>query len=290
MTTVDVLQAEARERPRMVVVAAIGAALSLLSPVFGVSLLRSQPDNVPAQLIYGAHHQLGRGLSIGCSVLSLFAIGIVLDFVMRATLARNPDASRWLRVLPMLGAFGLGIVTAASQVVTAIGLAHFATHGSQTYDEARAVTDTGALAYVGILMVLVYVGAVVTTSIMAMRVGLLMRLLAYVGIGASVLLILQPLASGLLGIYWLGALAVLFAGRWPSGTPAAWRSGEAVPWPSNAELREQRVRAAEARRGGGRGRGKAAPEPEAIEGTETAEAATRGPSSATSKRKRKRRR
>jgi hypothetical protein len=286
MTTVDVLQAEARERPRMVVVAAIGAVFSLLSPVFGASLLRGQPDNVPAQLIYGAHHQLGRSLSIGCYVLSFFAIGIVLDFVMRATLARNPDASRWLRVLPLAGAFGLGIVTAVSQVVTAIGFAHFLSHGTQTYDEARAVTNTGALAYLGILMVLVYVGAVVTTSIMAMRVGLLTRLLAYVGIGASVLLILQPTAVVLLEIYWLGALAVLFAGRWPSGTPAAWRSGEAVPWPSNAELRERRVRAAEARRGGG---GKNAAEPHAIEGAET-EVASAGPSPATSKRKRKRRR
>jgi hypothetical protein len=288
MATVDVLQAEARERPRMVVVAAIGAVLSLLSPAFQIGLLRDQPDNVPAQLIYRGHHQLGSGLASGCLALSFFAIGIVLDFVMRATLARNPDAPRWLRVLPLLGVFGLGIVTAASEVVTGIGVAHFASHGSQTYDEARAVTNTGALAYLGILLVLVYVGAVVTTSIMAMRVGLLTRLLAYVGIGASVLLILQPPAAALLEIYWLGALAVLFAGRWPSGTPAAWRSGEAVPWPSNAELRERRVRAAEARRGGG-GRGKPASQPEAIEGAET-EVASSGPSPATSKRKRKRRR
>src|ERR1051326_5803663 len=120
MATVDVLQAEARERPRMVVVAVIGAVLSALSQVFQVGTLSDQPDNAPAQLIYRAHHQLGSSLSIGCYVLSLFAIGIVLDFIMRATLARNPDASRWLRVLPWVGAFGLGIVTAASQVVTAI--------------------------------------------------------------------------------------------------------------------------------------------------------------------------
>jgi hypothetical protein len=50
--------------------------------------------------------------------------------------------------------------------------------------------------------------------------------------------------------YWLGALAMLFAGRSPNGTPPAWQSGEAMPWPSAAEMREQRVRDAEARRGG----------------------------------------
>jgi hypothetical protein len=266
MATDELLAAEARERPRMVVVAGIGAGLALLSPLLQASLLRDQPDNVPAQMLYGAHHQLGRALSVACLVLGFVAIGLVLDFLMRATLARNPQLSRWLRVLPLLGTLGLAVVTAASQVVSAIGVAHFAAHG-----------------YLGILLVLVYVGAVVTTSIVAMRVGLLTRLLAYVGIGAAVLLVLQPTAVVLLQTYWLGALAVLFSGRWPSGTPAAWASGEAVPWPSSAELRERRVRAAEARRGDG---GNGARE-DAIEG---AEAAMGRPSPATSRRKRKRRR
>jgi hypothetical protein len=288
MATDELLEAEARERPRVVVIAGIGAVLALLSPIFGASLLHNQPDNVPAQMLYGADHQLGRGLSIGCYVLGFVAIGLVLDFIMRATLARNPQLSRWLRVLPLLGALGLGAVTAASQVVSAIGFEHFASHGSQTYDEARAVTNTGALGYLGILMVLVYVGAVVTTSLMAMRVGLLTRLLAYVGIGAAVLLVLQPTAVVLLQIYWLGALGVLFAGRWPSGTPAAWTKGEAVPFPSSAELRERRVRAAEARRGGGKGGGgRNGAQDDAIEDSETA---TSAPSPATSRRKRKRRR
>jgi hypothetical protein len=284
MATDDQLAAEARARPRMVVVAGIGAALTLLSPVFGASLLRNQPRNVPAQMLYGAHHQLGRGLSIGCYVLAIVAVGLVLDFLMRATLARNPDLPRALRALPLLAAIGLAGVTAASQVVSALGFAHFSAHGSQTYDEARAITSTGALGYLGILMVLAYVGAAITVSLTSMRVGLLTRLLAYVGIGAAVLLVLQPTAVVLLQVYWLGALAVLFAGRWPSGTPRAWSSGQAEPWPSAAELREQRVRAAEARRGG---KATSAREQDPIEGTATS---TSAPSPATSRRKRKRRR
>jgi hypothetical protein len=84
-------------------------------------------------------------------------------------------------------------------------------------------------------------------------------------------------------VYWLGALAMLFAGRNPSGTPPAWQSGEAMPWPSAAEMREQRVREAEARRGKG----------EVVEGSMAAdddEPAGAGPSPAISKRKRKKRR
>jgi hypothetical protein len=279
MATEELLAAEARERPRMVVVAAIGAALALLSPIFGVSLLRDQPDNVPAQILFQADHQLGRALNDACLIFGYVAIGIVLDFLMRATLARNPALSRRLRLLALGVPLVFAVVTAASEIVTSIGVAHFAEHGTQTYDEARAVRDSGALAYVGFLLLLGYLGAVVTTSIVAMRVGLIPRLLAYVGIGAAVLFLLP--AHVLLQIYWLGALAVLFAGRWPSGTPAAWTSGEAVPWPSSAELRERRVRAAEARRGGNA-------RDDVVESTETA--AATGPSPATSRRKRKRRR
>jgi len=76
---------------------------------------------------------------------------------------------------------------------------------------------------------------------------------------------------------------MLFAGRSPSGTPPAWQSGEAMPWPSPAEMREQRVRDAEARRDGG---------DDVVEGAvgEEAEPAFGGSSPAPSKRKKRKRR
>jgi hypothetical protein len=39
--------------------------------------------------------------------------------------------------------------------------------------------------------------------------------------------------------FWLVALALLFSGRWPSGVPPAWASGQAEPWPSPQQLRER---------------------------------------------------
>ena len=79
--------------------------------------------------------------------------------------------------------------------------------------------------------------------------------------------------------YWLGGLAVLFAGRWPSGMPPAWQTGRVERWPSSQELREQRMR-----QRNGAGREQPAREPVA------AAAAPKQTRSTTPKRKRKRRR
>ena len=44
--------------------------------------------------------------------------------------------------------------------------------------------------------------------------------------------ILSPLP--IVQTFWLGAMTLLLAGRWPSGLPPAWVTGEAQPWPSPA--------------------------------------------------------
>ena len=83
--------------------------------------------------------------------------------------------------------------------------------------------------------------SLVLLSLNAMRVGLLSRFMGIIGIVAGALLIL-PLAPGpIVQVFWLGALAALFLGRWPGGRGPAWETGEAVPWPSAAALREQSV-------------------------------------------------
>jgi hypothetical protein len=156
----------------------------------------------------------------------------------------------------------------------------------------------------------------VLVSLNAMRVGLLTRFMGYLGIFAGVLTIAAITPVPVVAGYWLVALAVLFLGRWPTGTPPSWRSGKAEPWPSTQQLREQAAAQREAGRsgrggggraggggrgadGGGRGadgggrsgvgRGAAKPtsrsRPEPVAAAESS-----GPSPATSKRKRKKKR
>jgi hypothetical protein len=91
--------------------------------------------------------------------------------------------------------------------------------------------------------------------------------------------------------YWLVALGVLFAGRWPTGMPPSWQTGKVERWPSSQEMREQRTRSAN-----GRQRTQPAPRTPSPQPTGTAAGArgagaatARGPRSATPKRKRKRR-
>ena len=70
-----------------------------------------------------------------------------------------------------------------------------------------------------------------------MRVGLLTRFMGVLGaiIGPLLVLFPSPLVDPIL-CFWLLALASLFLGYWPRGVPPAWTTGEAVPWPSRAEV------------------------------------------------------
>ncbi|HEX2015776.1 MAG TPA: hypothetical protein VGN69_03700, partial [Solirubrobacteraceae bacterium] len=76
----------------------------------------------------------------------------------------------------------------------------------------------------------------------AMRAGLLTRFMGVLGIIVGVLAVIPQLASPVpvVQAFWLFALAVMISGRWPNGTPPAWVSGQAEPWPSQQELREAR--------------------------------------------------
>jgi hypothetical protein len=79
-------------------------------------------------------------------------------------------------------------------------------------------------------------------SLNAMRVGLLTRFMGVLGIIVGGLFII-PLGASLpiVQAFWLVAIGALFLGYWPPGVPPAWVTGEAQPWPSQQELREQRM-------------------------------------------------
>jgi hypothetical protein len=62
-------------------------------------------------------------------------------------------------------------------------------------------------------------------------------------VGVAVAPILPIDQQGIIRVFWLAALGMLFLGRLPSGTPKAWATGQAEPWPSQQQLREQRAAA-----------------------------------------------
>jgi hypothetical protein len=127
--------------------------------------------------------------------------------------------------------------------------------GPRTVDRAEEITNGSALMtaqFIGLPGALGLSIGFVLVSLNAMRAGLLTRFMGVLGVIVGVLIIF-PLGSPLpiVQCFWLAGLAVLIAGRWPNGVPPAWRTGNAEPWPTAAEVRAARVREMERRRGGG---------------------------------------
>ena len=119
MATADTLQAEARERPRMAIAAIVAALLTLAGSLLGrIVVAGSMPDNLPAALLFYDRHQVSQYVSAICSALGALLVALVLDFLFRATRARNPELSPRIRSLPWVGGFGVAIFTIALQIAS----------------------------------------------------------------------------------------------------------------------------------------------------------------------------
>lgn len=284
MSTEELLQAERRERPRMAIAAAAAAVLTLAGSLVFRIASGPPPDNLPAVLLLYDDHVASQLVSAACSALGALALGAVLDFLYRAARARSAEVPRQLRWLPWIGGVGVAAFTVAYQVALAINLHRFATDGSQTYEEARKAVEAGVPPIIGLVVQLLLALAIVLVSIHAMRVGLLTRFLGFLGVISGALFLMAIVPVPIVQVYWMAAVALLLAGRSLTGPmPPAWQSGEAIPWPSASELREQRVREAERRRAQ-RAAAKAGADAPSANGTAS------GPHPATSRRKRKKRR
>lgn len=240
-------------------------------------------------------HDHAGPILIGSVLQGLVSVGVgfVLVTLLRFALDRGGRAPRFARELVIIGAAAAALGTVlltVGLVLNANDFASSADHGTQAaHDAAR----TGGLVVGGTVLGLVglfpLAAGFVMVAIAAMRVGLLTRFVGVLGAIVGVLQILGPLSAGafIVNAFWLAMVGALMLGRWPSGMPPAWDQGEAVPWPSQQELREQREAARAARRG------EPAPAP-AASSSSTAPVddgqRTEAPSPATSARKKRKRR
>lgn len=271
--------------------AAAGAAVAALLPLVGgiaiASTARDQPDEKTGQLLF--LHDHATAFTVSGILLAIGALALILPlrYLFGATKARKPELPRVALFCALVGPVAVGVGQVGLQLVLASKAATFAdpVHGDQTYEEAKAVLESGGVRafQFGLFAGSLALGfAFVMISLNAMRVGLLTRFMGILGIIVGVLMVV-PLAPGppVVQSFWLGALVALFLGRWPSGVPPAWMTGDAVPWPTQQELREQR----DAARGVS-----ATPEPEPAAAAGGGAAAPSPSSSASKKRRRKKRR
>ena len=218
--------------------------------------------------------------------IGYIALGWALTYLSVAVRARRTEFPKPLVYLPLVAGSLQGLSTILASFGTNMAISDFL-DGPRTVDAAADITANGVTVFaslVGLPGALGLALALVFVALNAMRVGLLTRFMGVLGIITGVLQIL-PFGGPLpvVQCFWLVMLGVLFSGRWPGGSPPAWRTGNAEPWPSSGQIREQRARAAAERRGEVyEPSAEPEPEPEPV-------AAGPSPSASTRKRKRKRR-
>jgi hypothetical protein len=290
MATTNPVAYETRIRPRQGVLAGVGGIALLAAAALQASGPQPKVSELTVELITYSRRE---GLVIAGAILNgigLVALALTIVFLLAATRARRPGMSQGSRYTALVGGV-LGAIGGIAYGIEITSKAHdFVTHGTQTYLQANSLVGGGPLAalqYAGLLGSLLLAIAFVLVSLGAMRVGLLTRFLGYLGIvaAAASILLIESLPAQVIQIFWLMAVAYLLIGRWPNGDPPAWRTGEAEPWPTAAQLREQREQAGGARNGKTRPPAKRGAEP-AREPVAVAPAMTRAN---TPKRKRKRR-
>ena len=248
MTVEEQLRRESAGRTLAVAGAAAAAVLQLAGAIWRTAAFHNSPSGKnkdAAQLLFVHHHA---GALVGSSVVAgvgAVAMVLALRYLYDATKFRRPE----LPPVAKYCAIGGPLLFLAGQVASSILIAgkasdfsHLA-HAAQTNHAAKHIVDTGGLkiAAGGALAGQLALGfAFVLISLNAMRVGLLSRFMGVLGIIVGILFVV-PIGSPVpvVQAFWLVALAVLFAGRWPSGEPPAWSSGRAEPWPSPQQMRER---------------------------------------------------
>jgi len=248
----DAVAREARERRWAAPAAAAAGLLALAAFIAQIVLQTSAPLNSVGALLYENDQATPLLAAAVLEALGSLALGAALLYLYRSTRARRPELSPPIKWLALVGAVGFAVTTVLVQGYAARQYGRFVSQGAQTYSEARdALQAKGAFAsseliaanLVSFLTHVLLGLALILLSLNAMRVGLLTRFLGYIGMFAGALTIL-PIGGqfAIIQAFWLLALAYLFTGRWPSGLPPAWRSGQAEPWPSMQEQREAAAR------------------------------------------------
>jgi hypothetical protein len=254
---------ESARRARLSVPAFAGGVLYLLSGIIISETLKGAPtvgllqgiepalsgvanptvSPRAAEVRFISHHALPL---ISGSVLAGIAIGaltLVLLLLVDATRFRRPESWPLARPLVICGGVAVAVVSIAHQVLSAILTHHFvvgndfsghAVELALTKGTANTISD-----YLDLAAGLSLAVGMIATMVGAMRVGLLTRWVGVLGIFTGVLIFL-PIGGATLEVvpaFWMVAMGMLYAERWPGGDLPAWTSGQSRPWPTRADQR-----------------------------------------------------
>ena len=269
--TADHLAWEARQRRPAAIAAILAAVLTLAGSVYGGIVFSDVPRGgllesleraartgpverlpslrIPVYQFYDDHAAGVMGSTL-LRALGLIGLGWALTYLAVATRARRPEFPRFAQYLPIIGAVLSALATVLSTLATILAVKNFL-DSPRTVADADEITQSGLLVTAQLLNLpglLALAIGIVLTSLNAMRSGLLTRFMGVLGMITGALLVF-PIGSPLpvVQCFWLFALGLVFLGSWPGGTPPAWESDEAIPWPSSGGGRSRRRASADGR-------------------------------------------
>jgi hypothetical protein len=211
-----------------------------------------------AEVRFISHHSLPLIAGSVVAGIAIAGLTLVLLLLVNATRFRRPESWRAARPLVLFGGVAVALVSIGHQVISALLTHHFVVgHDFSGHAVELALTKGTANVlsdYLDLLAGFALAAGMIVTMLGAMRVGLLVRWVGVLGIVTGVLIFL-PIGGATLELvpaFWLVAMGMLCAERWPGGDPPAWTSGEARPWPSRADQRaSQQAGGSEALAGAG---------------------------------------
>lgn len=219
------------------------------------STLADSPDGKVPGIRFAADHTGDLLLSAILQGLAVAVLAVPLAVLYLATLYRRPETARLLRILVIAAPLLYGALFVARQLVLNTEIKDVIPdleglnkdQAEDLIDDRLGETKIAVIAGLAFAAQLAAGAAVMLTSNYARRAGLMSNFLGILGIIVGVLIVLPLFGSlPIVQLFWLGALAALFLGRWPGGRGPAWETGEADPWPTAQELRERRLGVAEA--------------------------------------------
>ena len=243
MTRDDQLRWEARWAIPAGIASLLAAALLVISATLFLPKDRKGTERGP-DLLLSIHEQSGSYLAsaILTAAAALLLLGVFL-YLFRATEARGGGVPHWFVYLvyaaPVL--FAIGAIAYALQAVDIAD--KFAggspIRGQAGSDRAKDLTDvTPALLAAQTAGTVGVAFLFVMLPLRARKVGLLTPFMGVIGAIAGALVVFQLAGvSAIIQGFWLGAVGLLFLGRWPGGRGPAWASGEPEPWLTTAQRR-----------------------------------------------------
>lgn len=248
MTREQQLQWEARLGPFAAAAAILAALLPVVAALYIPLALQSTPKNVTDDAM--ALDMDPSVFIVGGSIAAISSLVLpgALGYLYRVSKYRRPETPTVTILLVVIGPVLFAVASVLSQIDRIEAAREFLSAGARTEERFRDLLQEPGISYwFGLPASLMMGFALVLVSVNAMRAGILSRFMGILGVIVGVLPVISELlralvplgGSGFLQIFWLGALAALFLGKWPGGRGPAWESGEPIPWPSAAQRREE---------------------------------------------------